>query len=1099
MTSPCIVQPTCRGCMVVVRSTSLRPAPNPIPIPGPIRRRGSIRIQSFSTTRSIFAQPLDSRPIESWYRPPPPLPNNDTQESTSQTQTSNSSSTSTNTSKYSASPSSSSSSSSSSPAPSSSQDTYELFTSSTTIQDPPRTAINFAEKYEPTESDFLNPSTSSSSSTSTRSTKRISSSPPTTTTIATATAGWGMYEEYKNRSSSTSNATRRRRRKERSVLPPLPVGEMPPDGQTRFDWRLRSLSRSNMSLGTDKKRGMTLTNGVQDWWTELQLKKRVTAQSSSLEQGDLYYDETKRYSDHFIPLLLLEQDEEKRKFEERLRESGLDKLRREGLALDDMSATPDKRSRFSWGRAQIVRFDKPASQFGDLGYHRFLTSTNVILSRTDPLHNAVLKDGQLAQGSVEHDERMAGKVIFAGRDFIKVQFPVPIPNIEHGEWRIDLGLNDWALQAQLNAIKELNSDPLVQDMEDFVDPTAASSTSGASGRTKLARKREETILRGTALRDKVLRAFQEDYVPYDAPSDLGNATIQSIRDTKPDDVDAVPTPSPHTDPGPSGILAKNQLIHSWTQRYRGDRAGDVLRVEGDPPLSLNQSQMKAIAMMLSERLSLVQGPPGTGKTRVIIETIKLVKHHWQVPFPILVCAHTNVAVDNLLSGLRQNGIKAVRIGQTERVRRDLYKYSLESLLTEHPLWEDIVKLGEDLDALSAKCDEMQQTPIRGHSRLKVMRALISLKKDVQQTLAEKRALVNRLVLNDADVICTTCLSACTTKLRHLDFPMVFLDEASMATEPLSMVPFMKGSSHVAIIGDHKQLPPVIISPEGQAGGLAISLFERLIHERHVPSIMLDTQYRMHPTISSFPSAAFYNSDLKDGTLDSVTGEVKAGWEPPMSIALNEGKSVGFVDHDYPESKVGRSLANEGDVRLVMEIVEDLLSKNPDLQGKHIGIISPYAAQIQRLAEALQAMLVSDGTRARLGFERTSEIAEIEVKTVDGFEGREKEVIVFSTVRSNTSGHIGFLGDWRRLNVGLTRARRGLVVVGNSETLEKAKRGDSMEGVLPSGGGDVWRGFMRWLRANELIKEAEDGEVVSVVEEVVDEADEEYEDLVAARA
>lgn len=262
------------------------------------------------------------------------------------------------------------------------------------------------------------------------------------------------------------------------------------------------------------------------------------------------------------------------------------------------------------------------------------------------------------------------------------------------------------------------------------------------------------------------------------------------------------------------------------------------------------------------------------------------------------------------------------------------------------------------------------------------------------------------------------------------------------------------SSHVAIIGDHKQLPPVIISPSAQIGGLATSLFERLIHERSqftdlevseaheysdVPSIMLDTQYRMHPEISSFPSQAFYNSDLRDGIVSS-RGIVKAGLEPPVTSLLEDDQkeptNVMFIDHDDPESAETQSIANHEEADLIRDAVADLLLQNPDLQGSDIGIIAPYAAQVRLIdlklnsddfMRNLEDVLFHQGLSKEECDTRIDELAAraagIEIKTVDGFEGREKEVILFSTVRSNDAGYIGFLADWRRLNVGLTRAKR----------------------------------------------------------------------------
>ena len=205
--------------------------------------------------------------------------------------------------------------------------------------------------------------------------------------------------------------------------------------------------------------------------------------------------------------------------------------------------------------------------------------------------------------------------------------------------------------------------------------------------------------------------------------------------------------------------------------------------------------------------------------------------------------------------------------------------------------------------------------------------------------------------------------------------------------------------------------------------------------------MLDTQYRMHPLIADFPRAEFYGATLRDGTV-SETGVVLSQLKPPRSRLL-ERKSAKhhshlamlFVDHDNPEEKKDRSHLNYQESKIVARIVEDLLLKNADLNGKDIGVIAPYVAQIRLLEKTLKHDPEwTDHFIRALGEHRAKEIFDIEVKTVDGFEGREKEVIIFSTVRNNRFGEIGFLADRRRMNVALTRAKRGLFVLGSIRTL-----------------------------------------------------------------
>ncbi|KAJ8093110.1 hypothetical protein PM082_020593 [Marasmius tenuissimus] len=340
-------------------------------------------------------------------------------------------------------------------------------------------------------------------------------------------------------------------------------------------------------------------------------------------------------------------------------------------------------------------------------------------------------------------------------------------------------------------------------------------------------------------------------------------------------------------------------------------------------------------------------------------------------------------------------------------------------------------------------------------------------------------------------------------LNLVDFPVVFLDEASMSTEPASLIPIMKGSRHLALIGDHKQLPPVIVSPEAQAMGLGISLFERLTEEGVVPSIMLNIQYRMHPAISHFPSNEFYNFSLQDGTIDGggfidprlLPPNVSPSLLPPSILSISDKgvisssrPPVTFLDHTGNESLKAKSRVNHNEAHIVAAVVEDLLLNNDDLTGNDIGIIAPYIAQISLLTRLFNTdPKWTERFRTVLGAHRAMQLGNIEIKTVDGFEGREKEVIIFSTVRNNAGGYIGFLADRRRLNVGLTRAKRGLFVVGSVSTLRSGKTHEAGVGaiggdeygsgqmvagaVVGSGGGkgaESWRRYIQYLSEQGLI-------------------------------
>lgn len=271
--------------------------------------------------------------------------------------------------------------------------------------------------------------------------------------------------------------------------------------------------------------------------------------------------------------------------------------------------------------------------------------------------------------------------------------------------------------------------------------------------------------------------------------------------------------------------------------------------------------------------------------------------------------------------------------------------------------------------------------------------------------------------------------------------------------------------------------------------------------------MLDVQYRMHPAISHFPSHEFYDRSLRDGTVDA-DGNVLAGLFPPESRVFPElalastsqselantvsgahvdgvcRPSVVFLDHVGSESVKDRSRVNYPEARIVCSLVEDLLLRNPTLRAGAIGIIAPYAAQITLLTR----LLTTDARHAArfaavLGPQRAAELArDVEVRTVDGFEGREKDVVLFSTVRNNATGHIGFLADRRRLNVGLTRARRALFVVGSLRTLKEG-RTTEMDGKAEEdrAGAEAWRRYATFLTSRNLVLRLEGERLRRVLE------------------
>ena len=434
---------------------------------------------------------------------------------------------------------------------------------------------------------------------------------------------------------------------------------------------------------------------------------------------------------------------------------------------------------------------------------------------------------------------------------------------------------------------------------------------------------------------------------------------------------------------------------------------------------LDSSQKEAIENAALQRLTLIQGPPGTGKTHTAVHLLKAIIEMGRGP--ILACAESNVAVDNLLEGLLNIGVKAVRFGKPVKVRESLREVTLDALSAKHPKQDEIAFIQEEMDGIKAKLNDL-----KGKERGLAHR-------DINKNYREIRDLESRIindVLSGAEVLCTTNIGAGHFTLQDRKFPIVLIDEATQASEPSSLVPIVKGARQLILVGDHRQLPPTVISQNAEDGGLNIPLFERLI-DNGIPSHMLTTQYRMHSTIREFPSARFYDNRLEDGCNDSerppAAGFLWPDWNKPVAFVPVHGSEI--------QDPTSSSKSNMDEAAMVVQIVNDLLAAG-DLSPEDVGVISPYSGQVRLIRQLFDEAV--DG---------------LEIKSVDGYQGREKEIIVLSTVRSNTEGNVGFLSDYRRLNVALTRAKRGLIVIGDDRTL----RNDS-----------TWSSWLEWISDSNLM-------------------------------
>jgi regulator of nonsense transcripts 1 len=411
---------------------------------------------------------------------------------------------------------------------------------------------------------------------------------------------------------------------------------------------------------------------------------------------------------------------------------------------------------------------------------------------------------------------------------------------------------------------------------------------------------------------------------------------------------------------------------------------------------LNHSQVTAIKTVLSNPLSLIQGPPGTGKT---VTSATIIYHlAKQSSSQVLVCAPSNVAVDQLCERIHKTGLKVVRL--TAKSREDVE--SSVSFLALH----EQVQMNDsnpEFKKLSQLKNEVKELSSQDEKRFK------------QLTRQAERE-----ILTNADVVCCTCVGAGDPRLSKMKFRNVLIDESTQSAEPECMIPLVLGCKQVVLVGDHKQLGPVIMNKKAAKAGLNQSLFERLVKLGFVP-IRLNVQYRMHPCLSEFPSNLFYDGSLQNGVDEKERSrpDVDFPWpvmEKPMMFWSNLGNEE--------ISASGTSYLNRTEASNVEKIVTRFFKAG--VRPGDIGVITPYEGQRSYIVSTMQ----NTGTFKKENYK------EVEVASVDAFQGREKDWIVLSCVRSNENQGIGFLSDPRRLNVALTRAKFGVVIIGNPKVLSK---------------------------------------------------------------
>jgi superfamily I DNA and/or RNA helicase len=430
---------------------------------------------------------------------------------------------------------------------------------------------------------------------------------------------------------------------------------------------------------------------------------------------------------------------------------------------------------------------------------------------------------------------------------------------------------------------------------------------------------------------------------------------------------------------------------------------------------LNDSQLEALNKMLqADDVAFIHGPPGTGKTTTLVQVIKYtIKEERQV----LVSAPSNAAIDLLVDKLSEQGLNVIRIGHPARVTEQSLSKTLDARIAAHPSYQE-------LRSLRKKMEQIRQMAFKykrnfGYHEKEQRR---QLKEEARALKADADMLefyITNDLLQNAEAICCTLVGTSHPILRGRKFKTVFIDEAAQALEPACWIPLLK-SQRVIFAGDHQQLPPTIKSIEASREGLSTTLFEKGINSQPQCASMLQVQYRMHEDIMRFSSDYFYKGKLV--AHDAVRTTLLRQDHP--SVEFIDTAGCGFNETQDPETL---SRLNKEEAQLLIHQVEALvegIGTNAWLDERiTLGIITPYRAQVDHVHKLAESSSILEPLHGL-----------ITINTVDAFQGQERDVIAISFVRSNDKGDVGFLGDIRRTNVAMTRARKKLIMIGDSATL-----------------------------------------------------------------
>jgi len=537
----------------------------------------------------------------------------------------------------------------------------------------------------------------------------------------------------------------------------------------------------------------------------------------------------------------------------------------------------------------------------------------------------------------------------------------------------------------LDDIRIRSGDPLRLTFVDGDDPPVRAVASRRD-RTRLS-----IVVDGDAP-DRVLEgSFVVDKEAPEATFDRGDAAIDAAVRAKPDDRFA-------------------RLV----EVLLGDEAPRVSRVDSarfDDPGLLDAQRDAVIRCLAADDVALVHGPPGTGKTRTLVEVARRFVARGE---KLLVCAPSHAALDTLGERLVAANVPLVRLGHPARATETMESATLDARIAA----SDAAKLARRfVDEATAVRKRASRMTVRSKEDRDARRAAYAEARSLDRDARRVLDVEGERQIARAKVVLSTLAAVEDRSIAGLVFDCAIIDEATQAVDPLVLIPIAR-AKRVVLAGDPEQLPPTVISRAAVDAGLSSTIFERLrarFGERVCTT--LDVQHRMHEALARFPNERFYAGRLR--TSDEARARDLTGYatidDParPSPFAFLDTAGRGFEEELREDDA---STSNPGQAERTAAEVKRLVSRGVDPSA--IALITPYEAH----ARLLRGLLVDERARG------------LEIGTVDGFQGREKEVVVVDLVRSNPDGSVGFLAELRRTNVAITRARRQLLVIGDGATL-----------------------------------------------------------------